>query len=88
MLLIWHRGDSLKERFGSAMSMVRWYVEVPNLVDSCLCLMKDKFSYICTGKYVALIIFILWLFMWLYTGYTHGYVTGSSHGSFHVFTCN
>ena len=33
MLEIWHKGDGLKERFGSAMSMVEWYVEVLNLVE-------------------------------------------------------
>jgi len=32
MLGIWHEGDWLKERFGSAQSMVGWYVEVPDLV--------------------------------------------------------
>jgi len=32
MLGIWHRGEWMKERFGSAMSMDEWYVEVPNLV--------------------------------------------------------
>jgi len=32
MLGIWHRDDWMKERFGSAMSNVGWYVEVPNLV--------------------------------------------------------
>jgi len=32
MLGLWHRGDWLKERFGSAMSMVGWYMEVLNLV--------------------------------------------------------
>jgi len=32
MIGIWNKGDWLKERVGSAMSMVRWYVEVSNLV--------------------------------------------------------
>ena len=32
MLEIWCEGDSLKERFGSAQPMVRWYVEVIDLV--------------------------------------------------------
>ena len=32
MLGIWHEGDWLKERFGSAQSMVRWYAKVPELV--------------------------------------------------------
>jgi len=32
MLGIWHGGDSLKERFGLAMSMVGFYVEVSNSV--------------------------------------------------------
>jgi len=33
MLRIWHEGHWLKERFGSSMSMVGWYVEVLNLVE-------------------------------------------------------
>jgi len=37
MLGIWHGGDWLKERFGSTQSMVKWYVEVPHLVDFCIC---------------------------------------------------
>ena len=32
MLGIWHRGDWMKEIFGSALSMVGWYMEVPILV--------------------------------------------------------
>jgi len=32
MFGIWHGGDWLKERFGSAMSMVGWYMEVLKLV--------------------------------------------------------
>ena len=88
MLGIWHKGDWLKERFGLAMSMVGWYMEVSNLVGSFLCLMKDKFSCLCTCNYVALMAVILWLFLWLYAGYKNGYVTPFSHGSFHVFTCN
>jgi len=82
MLGIWHEGDWLKEIFGSAMSMVRWYVEVPNIVDSCLCLIKSKFSFFCTCYYVALITIILFLFTWFNVGYKHGYMTGYSHGYF------
>ena len=88
MLGIWHGGDWLEEIFGSTMSMVGWYVEVPNLVGSCLCLIKAKFSCFFTCIYVALIVVILWLFLWLYVDYKHRYVIGYSHGPFHVFTCN
>lgn len=35
MLEIWNEGHWLKERFVSTMSMVGWYVEVPNLVGLC-----------------------------------------------------
>ena len=63
--------------------MVRWYLEVPNLVGSCLCLMKVKVSFFCTCYYVALMVVILWLFIWLYDGYKHGYMNGFSHGYFH-----
>ena len=75
----------MKEIFGSAMSMVGWYVKVPNLVGSCLCLMISKFSCFFNSNYVPLIDVISWLFMWLYFCYTNGYVTGYSHGLFHVF---
>ena len=52
-------GDLLKERFGLAQSMVRWYVEVPNFVGlhmlirvlSILCFMCK-----CTGYYVAMMV--------------------------------
>ena len=37
MLGIWHEGDWLKERFGSAQSMVKWYVEVLELVGFFIC---------------------------------------------------
>ena len=37
MVGTWHRGDWLKERFGSAQSMVGWYMEVPDLVSICIC---------------------------------------------------
>ncbi len=32
MLEIWHGVDWLKEIFGSTQSMIRWYMEVPDLV--------------------------------------------------------
>ena len=32
MLGIWHECDYLKEIFGSAQSMVEWYMEAPDLV--------------------------------------------------------
>ena len=32
MLGIWHEVDWMKEIYGLVMSMVGWYVEVPNLV--------------------------------------------------------
>jgi len=35
MLEIWNEGHWLKEIFGSTISMVEWYVEVPNLVGLC-----------------------------------------------------
>jgi len=37
MLGIWHGGDWLKEKFGSVQSMVRWYVEVLDLVGFYIC---------------------------------------------------
>jgi len=72
----------LKEIFGSVMSMVGWYVEVPNLVGSCLFLIKAKFSCFCTCYYVALMDFISFLYKWSNVGYKNGYVTGYSHGYF------
>lgn len=33
---IWHESDWLKERFGLGQYMVRWFVEVPNLVGLCI----------------------------------------------------
>ena len=33
MVGILHKGDWLKERFGSTKSMVEWYMEVPELVE-------------------------------------------------------
>jgi len=79
MFGIWHGGDQLKERFGSAMSMVEWYVEIPNLTGSCLCLIKSRFSGFCTCYYVALIVVISLLFTWFNAAYKHGYVTSYSH---------
>ena len=37
MLGKWNKGDWMKERFRSTQYMVRWYVEVPDLVDFCIC---------------------------------------------------
>jgi len=37
MLGIWNMGDWLEERFGLAQFMVRWYVEVTNLVGIFIC---------------------------------------------------
>ena len=82
MLGIWHEADWLKERFGLSISMVEWYVEVSNLVGSCLCLIKAKFYFFCTCYYVALTVFISLLFKWFNVGYKHVYMTSYSHGYF------
>jgi len=37
MLRIWQRGDWLKEIFGSAQFMVRWYVEVLDFFGFFIC---------------------------------------------------
>jgi len=37
MVGIWHEGDWLKERLGSVQYMVRWYVEVSNVVGFFIC---------------------------------------------------
>ena len=74
--------DWLKEIFGSSQSMVRWYVEVPNLVGFCIWLMRAKFllslmsNYTC--YYVALMVVLSLLSIWLYIGYKHGYMTDLS----------
>jgi len=64
------------------MSMVKWHVEVPNLVVSCLSLIKAKFSSFFTCYYVALIVVISLLFTWFNASFKHFYVTSSSHGYF------
>jgi len=64
------------------MSMVEWYVDIPNLVGSFLCLIKAKFSFLSTCYYLALIIVISILFTWFNAGYNLGYVTSYSHGYF------
>ena len=43
MLRIWHGGDWVKRRFGSTQSMVRWCVEVIDLVGCCIWLIRDNF---------------------------------------------
>jgi len=88
MLGIWHGGEWLKERFGSAQSMVKWYVEVPDLVGFCIWLIKAKFllslmsNYTC--YYMALILVLSLTFLLLYVGYKHGYMIDFKYGSYHV----
>ena len=79
MLGLWNEGDWLKEIFGLAQSMVKWYVEVPDLVGFFIWLIRAKFllSLIskCTCYYVALMVVLSLLSIWLYVGYNHAYMT-------------
>ena len=77
-----HEGESLKERFVSTISMVRWYVEASNLVGSCLFLIKSKLSWFFTCYYVVLMVFITFLFTWFNVIYKNSYMIGHNHGYF------
>ena len=88
MLVIWHMNDWMKEIFGSAMSMVGWYMEVANLVGSYLCLMKAKLSCFLIGKCAGYYVNIIFVILCLFIGYNNGYMNVFIHGYFHVFTCN
>ena len=57
-------------------------MEVLNLVGSCLCVIKAKFSFFCICYYVALMDVISLLFTWFNVGYKHGYMLGYCNGYF------
>lgn len=88
MLGIRHKGDWLNKRFSLTQSMVRWYMEVPDLVGflnmSIIGIFLLYFMSTCTFYYVALMIVLSWLLFCLYVGYKHGSITSSSYGSWYV----
>lgn len=62
--------------------MVRWYVEVPDLVGFLIWLMRDNFLLLLMSNYtfycVALMDLLSLLSIWLYVGYRHVYMTDLS----------
>ena len=73
MLGIWCGGDWLKERFGSAQSMVGWYMKVPELAGFSYA-NKSSFSFgIFMRKwachYVALNVVSSLIYLWLFVVY-------------------
>ena len=60
MLGIWNMGDWLKERLGSAQSMVEWYMEVLELVG---------FSYVNNSSFPLVIYEYLFLLLCVFYGY-------------------